>query len=348
MNKKRICIIGHFGEGRVLLNGQTVKTKTVRKYLDYQFGRNEIIQIDTHKGKKGLLAIIFKLIKAIICCDNLIILPAQNGIKVVAPVLWFCNLLFSKKLHYIVIGGWLPNFIKNNMLLSTILKKFDYIYVETSVMEKSLCEQGFNNVVVMPNCKDLNIISEEELIYSSKEPYKLCTFSRVMVEKGIEDAILAVQEVNNFYGRIVYELDIYGNIENGQENWFDTLRRQFPSFINYKGSVSYDKSAEVLKEYYALLFPTHFFTEGIPGTIIDAYAAGIPVICSNWESCKDIVDDKKTGIVFEFENNIEFVQILKELVLKPIELNDCKLNCLTKAKAYLPENVLNNLAERIS
>ena len=43
-------------------------------------------------------------------------------------------------------------------------------------------------------------------------------------------------------------------------------------------------SVKTLKNYFALVFPTRFYTEGIPGTIIDAYYAGVPVIASKWES----------------------------------------------------------------
>jgi hypothetical protein len=70
--------------------------------------------------------------------------------------------------------------------LTKALKKFDGIYVETSTMKKALEREGFENVLVMPNCKKLTVLSENDLIYPAGAPYKLCTFSRVMKEKGIE------------------------------------------------------------------------------------------------------------------------------------------------------------------
>ena len=35
-----------------------------------------------------------------------------------------------------------------------------------------------------------------------------------------------------------------------------------------------EKTVKTLENYYLLLFPTKFRTEGIPGTIIDALSAG--------------------------------------------------------------------------
>lgn len=56
------------------------------------------------------------------------------------------------------------------------------------------------------------------------EPLPLCTFSRVMKEKGIEDAVNAVKSVNKYFGRVVYTLDIYGQVDSNQTGWFDNLR----------------------------------------------------------------------------------------------------------------------------
>lgn len=108
-----------------------------------------------------------------------------------------------------------------------------------------------------------------------------------MKEKGIEDAINAVKTVNKEAGRIVYTLDIYGQVDSRQTQWFENLKNTFPDYIKYRGLIDYDKSVDVLKNYCVLLFPTHFYTEGIPGTILDAYAAGIPVIsCKMGKFCR--------------------------------------------------------------
>jgi glycosyltransferase involved in cell wall biosynthesis len=209
-----------------------------------------------------------------------------------------------------VIGGWLPEFLQKRKFLANILKKFDGIYVETNTMRTALEAQGFTNVFVMPNCKNLQILSEDELVYSDGAPLKLCTFSRVVREKGIEDAINAVRAVNETIGKTVYTLDIYGQVDATQTEWFDELQKSFPEYVSYKGCVDANKSVEVLKYYFALLFPTHYYTEGIPGTIIDAYAAGVPVISARWESFADIIDEKLTGIGYDFGNKQDLIHKL--------------------------------------
>ena len=340
---KKITVIGHFGFGHNCLDGQTVKTKILTEELERRFGESVVGKMDTHGGKKKLLAMPFMVRKALKESENVMILPAHNGIRIIAPLLVFFNRFHKRKLHYSVIGGWLPDFLEKRKWLAKKLKKFDYIYVETSTMKKALEKQGFTNVSVVPNCKKLTPLTPDELVYPDGEPYKLCTFSRVMKEKGIEDAINAVKAVNEKHGRVVYTLDIYGQIDQGQTEWFSELQSSFPEYVRYGGLVSFDKSVEVLKDYFALLFPTRFYTEGIPGTIIDAYAAGVPVISAKWESFADIIDEGKSGIGYDMEDNEAFCDCLEKILIEREKTHEMKKYCLEKADNYLPNAVLDSM-----
>lgn len=342
---KKVCVVGHFGFGENMLNGQTIKTKTVTTELEKQLGADQVMKIDTHGGAKGLPKIIVQLISAFKNCKNIIILPAHNGVKVFVPLCNILNRLFHKKLHYVVIGGWLNSLLDNVGWLEKYLKKFNGIYVETNTMKAALNSKGFTNIFILPNFKDVEILKKEEFVYQITEPFKLCTFSRVMKEKGIEEAVNAVVKINKTAQRVIYTLDIYGQIDSEQTEWFNELSQTFPEYINYRGMVDFDKSVSVLKNYYALLFPTLFFTEGIPGTIIDAYAAAIPVICSKWESFSDIVEDGTTGFGYEFNSNDDFIRLLEEF--SDGSLNQLKDQTILKAEEYMPSYAIQTLLKNM-
>jgi glycosyltransferase involved in cell wall biosynthesis len=214
-------------------------------------------------------------------------------------------------------------------------------------MKQELEELGFQNVVLMPNCKPLVLLTPTELPKVDSEPFRLCTFSRVMREKGIDDAVEAIRAVNAYFGRTVYMLDIYGQVDPAQTDWFAELQKTFPSEIRYCGIISYDQSADALRDSFALLFPTEFFTEGVPGTIIDAYAVGVPVIASRWESFADVVEDGVTGIGYPFQEHEILKQILTELVRCPEKMTQMRLNCLRKAHEYQPSRVMNILLDKL-
>ena len=344
---KKVCVIGHFGFGKNMANGQTIKTLTITNELVKQFGEAEVIKIDTHGGGKALLRSIIGLVNGFVRCENVIILPAQNGVKVFSPLCIFLNKVLHRKIHYVVIGGWLPVYIKNKSLLRKCLKHFDGIYVETNTMKIALKEQSFDNVYILPNFKDLQIANETEMITSHFPPYFICTFSRVMQEKGIEDIVKAVEKVNTTLDRCVYHLDIFGQIDSEQVEWFTQLKFGFPDYIRYQGVVPYDESVDVLKKYFFLAFPTRFFTEGIPGTILDAYAAGVPVVSSRWESFADIIDDGSTGLGYTFNDNEELFDLLMKIALHPQIIDEKKKNCLKKACKYSPQNAMSVLIKKM-
>lgn len=342
---KKVCVIGHFAYGKNYLDGQTVKTKIVTKELEQQLGKDEVMTIDTHGGSKKLLKLLFQLPHIMKKVENIIIMPAHNGIRFFAPLLAFFNNFFHIKLHYVVIGGWLPEFLESRKELQNSLKKFNGIYVETNTMKNNLEKLGFKNVYILPNCKELNILKEDELIYATSKPFKLCTFSRVMKEKGIEDAVNAVEEINKQYGETIFTLDIYGQVDPSQVEWFENLKKKFSNDIKYKGLVPFDQSTNVLKEYYALLFPTYYEGEGFAGTLIDTMAAGVPVIASNWRYNKEIVMNNKTGLLIE---NSETLFEKLNYIMKNIGLiNDMKKGCIKEAKKYLPQVALLQLIKKV-
>ena len=344
---KKACVIGHFGFGHTLLNGQTIKTKIVTAELEKNLP-GQVMTIDTHGGIKSLIKAPFHCFKALRGSQNIVILPAHKGLRVYAPLLVLLRHFFrGRRLHYAVVGGWLPAMLKSKKGLAKALKRFDHIYAETGTAQRALEALGFNNIAIMPNCKELELLPEDALVYDVSEPYPLCTFSRVMREKGIEDAVAAVKAVNEAVGRTVYRLDIYGQVDGGQVMWFDELQKTLPDYVTYGGTVPFDQSVEVLKNYFALLFPTRFYTEGIPGTVIDAYAAGVPVIGTRWESFADMIDDGVTGIGYTFGSVEELTEILMACAEEPDRVLRMKAACLTKAEEYLPRRAVQVLLERM-
>ena len=58
---KKVCVIGHFGFGKEMLNGQTIKTKIVAAELEKQLGCEQIMKIDTHGGARVLPKVMIQM-----------------------------------------------------------------------------------------------------------------------------------------------------------------------------------------------------------------------------------------------------------------------------------------------
>lgn len=341
---RKISIIGNYGLGETCLDGQTIKTKIVSAELEKEYGENQVVRVNTYGGIKAYLRLPFQIFNALRTSRNIIILPARNGVRAIGPLLDILNIRFRRKLHYVVIGGWLPELVEKRPFLKRHLKNFSNIYVETNEMKRKLELQGFRNTVIMPNFKELRILKESELIYSTAKPYKLCTFSRVMKEKGIEDAVKTVVQFNEERNDVIYSLDIFGQIDTRQSEWFSKLKSTFPDYIRYCGTVPYDKTTERIKEYFALLFPTYYEGEGYAGTLVDAMAAGVPVIATEWRYNAEIIMNHVNGRLYHTFDNEELKGILMEAYRNPSEWKQMKKNCLQNAQKNRPTEVIRILS----
>lgn len=341
----KICIIGAFGFDTMPTGGQPVKTRNLYQLLSEKFGTDEVSYIETYGWKKHPFKMIHAVRRAVKQSENVIMLPAHNGVKVFSPLLLMCAKGTSVKLFYDVIGGWLPQKTEVDKKLSAQLRRFDGIWVETSSMKNALESQGFYNVSIVPNFKFITPLKSEELP-PLKKPYRLCTFSRVMKEKGIEDAVDAVTRANNEMGETVYTLDIYGPVDENQIEWFNKLQTAFPQYVHYRGCVNSDKSVEVLKNYFALLFPTFYGGEGLAGTLIDAFSSGVPIIASDWKYNPEIVHEK-VGIIYPTGNIKSFADILKTIADDPKIIIDKRQYCLQEAAKYSAAGVAETITEEL-
>jgi len=72
------------------------------------------------------------------------------------------------------------------------------------------------------------------------------------------------------------------------------LRRDVPPGVEFKGQVPPQEVPSILARARALLVPSRWY-EAAPRSIIEAYAAGVPVIASDIGALPEIVDDGVTG-----------------------------------------------------
>ena len=342
-----VGILGNYGGRTLSYDGQTIKTKIVSFEIERQLGINAVLKKNTHGGFFFFLKLPFVICTLLLFCKNILIFPAQRGIKYIVPLLVIGNKFFKRKLHYIVIGGWLPEFVESRSFLTSCLKEIDWIYVETEIMKKRLLIQGFQNVCVMHNFKILPILDKKNLCTTYDIPYKFCTFSRVMKEKGIEDAINAILMLNENASSVICTLDIYGKVDELQKDWFNSLMKSAPKEIVYKGCIPFDKSVDTLKNYYGLLFPTYYNGEGFAGTLLDAFAAGVPVIASDWHYNAEIVDDGKTGLVCRIQDVNDLMKKIYYSINQKKDWLEYKRNCIDKANEFVTSKVIKVLLSKL-
>lgn len=346
---KKIGICGNFSHGTEAIGGQTIRTRIVAEELKEKYGKKEIVEIDTNQWKKKPLSLLFSCILLLIKCENIIILPAHNGIKVFIPLFVSMNAIFRRKIHYIVIGAWLADDLNENKWLIKFTKRINYIYVQTETLKEKLKHLSIcGNTILFPNFKKIHPLGLEELRINNCIPYKICTLSRINYLKGIEEAIDVISKLHKDNNKTYFKLDVYGPIEEDYRERFTNVVSEHSNFVSYKGVVEYSNTIDVLKEYDLLVFPTKYYTEGFPGTIIDAFFSGVPVVASRWESYNDIIDENITGITYEFDNKDDFYCKLEYIIKNPNIIMKMKKNCIEESEKYSTDRVIEIIANNIA
>ena len=100
---KRISVIGHFGFGLNLLNGQTIKTKIITEELERIFGNESVKRYDTHGGLSFALRLPFVIYIMLSSSKNVIIMPGDKGLLLMMPLIAFFNIFFRRHVYYAVL-----------------------------------------------------------------------------------------------------------------------------------------------------------------------------------------------------------------------------------------------------
>lgn len=340
---KKIGIIGNFAINAELNDGQTVKTREIYKVLKKM--EYDVFRFDTYNIISKPLKIFKYSYMSLKKCDVVIIILSSRGYLCFLPILVFFNSFFKKKIFDFVIGGNRQNILANKKYYLKLQSKINKIYVETPMLVEEYRKIKVDNVELLPNFKELPIIDIDT--FNINQELRICTFSRVMREKGIEEAIEVVKRANERLNKNAYYLDIYGMVDNNYAERFNDLIKQFPEFIKYNGQVNPSESTETLKSYFLLLFLTFHKGEGMAGTLIDALFAGLPVIATDWNFNKEIIKEDKTGKIVNIHDINAVVDLLVFFYNNQEKVFNMRKECLKEAQKYLPENVIKKFVQDI-
>lgn len=341
----RVCIVGNFGDGvHKVTDGQGIKTVELYEALKEYYGSQKVFKLNLYSKNKIILGL--KLVIRMIMCSHLIVLVSKNGRVSVVPLMVSLNKVFRRKIFHSLIGSTTHQTLEEKPELVRIYNALAGNWSETSTEKRLLELQGLTNVSVVKNFKNLRILDESELPVILRPPYRFCTFSRVEALKGIPNVVHAINHINEKYGGTVCTLDIYGKIEDRFKDEFEKLSSEFGENIHYMGVVDFEKSVQVLKDYYMLVFPTLYYTEGIPGTIIDAFAAGLPIISAEWESCFDIMNSR-VGLTYKFGSDQDLENSIKYAIENHEIISKMRVECCKETRKYLREEAIKQVCQKL-
>ena len=207
-------------------------------------------------------------------------------------------------------------FVGINKKNNTWQKYLDQVIVLTPFIKELILNSDLgieeNKISIKPNStSDLqsNIDCDEKSFF--------LFVGRISKEKGIDILVETFNDLSNF------NLEVIGGGEN-----LNNLSRDSNSNIIFHGQKNKEFVNKKLKYAKALIFPSTWF-EGLPNTIIEAFSAGVPVISSDNDNLKTIVNNNFNGLLFK--QNCK--DSLKEVILNFNNIDNKKLS-INARKTY--------------
>ncbi len=339
---KSVAVIGHFGGKEHFNDGQTIKT--VGLYNELKRATDWDIQIvDTYYKNSHPILLLLRTIYMLIRTQKVIILLSKNGLRFYLPLLYFFVKVRKTKVYHDVIGGNMAGYIDQHPKFAKYLNSFQINYVETEMLQEELRQKGVCNTRILPNFRRVQIVEESDLRTDYEEPYHFCTFSKVIREKGIEEAIQTIEELNAEAGRAVCCLDIYGAIGSDYRQRFNDIMKNSTKAISYRGEVSTEKAVDTIKNYYALLFPTHWLSESQAGCVSESFSAGVPVVATDWRCNHEMIRNGYNGVLYPSEQAQTLKEAIRWIISQKDSILEIKKNCRESAFYYQPDQYIKDV-----
>ena len=332
MSNNKLVFIGPMNLGKVPTAGDSVKNQLFLDRFLQVF--DKVYTIDTADWRKKPL-ILFKLIGVILLHPKAKVIISANPGSADKLIRIVRQLGFHNDFFYWVVGGSFHTMIREGRFSVMNYSFLKGIFVQGQSMVNSLRDNGLNNAVYVPNSKMINHYGKKELNKDRKTHFVF--LSRIEEYKGCTDIINAVDILNQsgyagkfdlvFYGRMSEDV-LYAKLFNGMVSEREDV--EYRGLLNLRETKNYDE----LAKYDVMLFPTYWHGEGFPGIVIDAFISSMPIIASDWNLNKEVIEEGRTGWIIPPHDVDALAERMKYVINNREEVQRMSIFCRKRAAQY--------------
>jgi glycosyltransferase involved in cell wall biosynthesis len=268
----------------------------------------------------GFFDVCIKYIRAILRVKPSIVhIASANGfsfvkhsILIIIAKLWGCKVILAP---HCSISVFIPKSKVSFRWMQFVLKQCNGMIILSSEWIKINEIAPKTKIILLKN--SINLTPYIKLDKSLKEKngkIKIIYLGHIGVEKGIMDLIQAVKILNDRQ-IIGFEVWIYGEDSHPGElyNAKELVRSlQLDKYILFSEPIFGEKKIEVFRAADIFVLPSYH--EGLPVSIIEAMAAGLPIIATRVGGIPDLIDDSKNGILINSKAPIELANAIMTLI----------------------------------
>lgn len=153
--------------------------------------------------------------------------------------------------------------------------------------------------------------------YQKKETKEHLTFiltARILRDKGISEYILASKIVSKKYPNahflLVGDIDKENPASYTKSKLLGELKQSNIQWLGHRNDIS-----ELLQSSDIMVFPS--YREGLPKSLIEACAAGLPIITTNTIGCRECVDEGINGFLVPIKNSEQLAERMITFIQNP-------------------------------
>jgi len=215
--------------------------------------------------------------------------------------------------------GWDKKYIKRSrkfFFTKFILFRVSAIITLSKAEKKQLIRWGFKkNIFLESTTVDKNLVKgiDKSFLqnkFGKNNKINLLFLSRVEVSKGIYELVDAFNDLRKNKNNINLTIAGNGRELNNVKNY---IHKKQIIGVNFAGFVSGDKKRKTFISSHIFILPS--YSEGMPNSVLEAFAFGLPVITTPVGGLRDIFNDKVNGFL-----------------VKPKDVNDLKEKIQTLIK----------------
>ena len=207
-------------------------------------------------------------------------------------------------------------------LLSKLTVRLCDIYTVASSSDYKLKEKYFKNNIETLRVRPNWVEPGKKIDFKDRYDNKILTVGRLVSQKNYELLINEFKSTKDFL-----TIDIVGS--GNQKEYLEKLSKEKKVNINFIGNMSHSDLLNHYQKYKYFISTSSY--EGNPKSLLEAMVSGCVVIASNIKNHEELIENKKTGILFNIKKP-DLLTLYKELNINEELLKNISIRAENKTR----------------